>query len=79
MSIKQKKLNQLDIQIIDRKDYLAQIERDIELATTEGNNQLLLIRGELDGLDREKARLMKLLYSLEQDIRDKRHIVESLV
>ena len=65
---KQDKLNSLDDQIRERKAYLDTIERDIEAVSTAGNNQLFIIRGEMDELEREKARLLQQKYDLEQQI-----------
>ncbi len=66
-------------QIADRKAYLVIIERDIEAVTLEGNNKLLYIKGEIDSLEREKARLMRLNFRLLQTIREHQSIVDTLV
>lgn len=73
---KQDKLNSLDDQIRERKAYLDTIERDIEAVSTAGNNQLFIIRGEMDELEREKAKLLQQKYDLEQQIRENRRRLE---
>lgn len=73
---KQDKLNSLDDQIRERRAYLDTIERDIEAVSTAGNNQLFIIRGEMDELEREKAKLLQQKYDLEQQIRENRRRLE---
>lgn len=74
---KQDKLSSLDDQIRERKAYLDTIERDIEAVSTAGNNQLFIIRGEMEELEREKARLLQQKYDLEQQIRENRRRLET--
>ncbi len=71
------KLKQLKELIKDRKEYLDTIERDILEVTTAGNNQLLMIHGELQVLENEKADLLKQNYALEQYIRENQLLADS--
>lgn len=73
---KQQKLSDLNEAVKERKAYLETIERSIEDVTTAGNNQLLNIQAEIDGLERERARLLKLNYGLEQKIRENKRLAE---
>lgn len=73
---KQNKLSDLDDLIRERKAYLDTIERDIEAVSNAGNNQLFIIRGEMESLEREKAHLMKQNYELLQRIRENKHLAE---
>ncbi len=71
------KLKQLKELIKERKEYLDTIERDILEVTTAGNNQLLMIHGELQVLENEKADLLKQNYALEQYIRENQLLADS--
>ncbi len=73
---KQRKLSDIDELIRERKAYLDTIERDIEAVSTAGNNQLFIIRGEMEVLEREKAGLMKQNYELLQCIRENKRLAE---
>jgi hypothetical protein len=75
--VKQEKQQQLNQQISDRKAYLDTIERDIEAVTTAGNNQLFIIRGEMEELEHKKAELLQQNYRLEQRIRENHRLLES--
>lgn len=73
-----KQQNRFNDQIKDRKDYLKQIEHEIEEVTTAGNNKLLVLHGEIDVIERKKATLLKENLELEQKIRENRAIVDSI-
>jgi uncharacterized protein YoxC len=68
-------LKTLNEEIRERSDYLRQINADIEAVTEAGNNQLLLIRAEIEGLEREKAGLLKRNLQLDQQIREKSTLI----
>lgn len=68
--------SKLKQQIKERKDYLSTIERDIELVTTAGNNQLLIIHGQIEVQETRKASLLKECYGLEQRIRELKILAE---
>ena len=74
---KQQKLNDYGETIAERKAYLEQVERDIEAVSNAGNNQLFIIRGEMQELENQKAALLRQNYEIEQAIREKRRILES--
>lgn len=67
---KQRKLADLNEQIKERKAYLDQIEQDIEAVTTAGNNQLLVIHGQIEVQESRKAALLRENFTLEQRIRE---------
>jgi len=67
---KQRKLADLNEQIKERKAYLDQIEQDIEAVTTAGNNQLLIIHGQIEVQESRKAALLRENFALEQRIRE---------
>lgn len=67
---KQRKLVDLNEQIKERKAYLDQIEQDIEAVTTAGNNQLLVIHGQIEVQESRKAALLRENFTLEQRIRE---------
>jgi uncharacterized protein YoxC len=71
----EQKLKTLNEEIRERSDYLRQINADIEAVTEAGNNQLLLIRAEIEGLEREKAGLLKRNLQLDQQIREKSTLI----
>lgn len=64
--------------IAERKAYLAQIEQDIEAVTLAGNDRLRDLMGEIDQADQERVRLLRLNYGLEQEIRERKHILAQL-
>lgn len=73
---KQQKLSDIEETIKERREYLATIERDIEAVTTAGNNQLLIIRGEIEMAEREKAQLLGQNYYWEQKLRENKRLAE---
>lgn len=73
---KQQKLSDIEETIKERRGYLATIERDIEAVTTAGNNQLLIIRGEIEMAEREKAQLLNQNYYWEQKVRENKRLAE---
>ena len=70
---------QLESAIVDRAAYLRQIERDIEEVTLAGSDRIRVLQGEIDSLEREKARLMKQLLGLNQQIRERKLVVVQIV
>lgn len=74
---KQQRFDDLGDTIADRKDYLLQIEQEIEAVSNAGNNQLFVIHGEIEQLNNQKAVLLRENYEIEQAIREKRRLLES--
>lgn len=68
---KQSQLKDLNKLIKDRKEYLAQIEKDILTATENGAYAMRDLQTEIVGLQDEKARLMRKNFELAQQIREK--------
>lgn len=60
----------LNSEIQERKRYLKQINDEIDLATENGAARLRDLVIEIDGCEREKARLLKQLLTLKQQIRE---------
>lgn len=66
----------LDQTIAERKAYLKQIEEQIDIVTLAGNDKIKDIQDEIEQLDQERARLLKLNFGIEQRIRENKHILE---
>lgn len=69
---KQQTLRQLDQTIRERREYLATIERDIEVATQTGAFALTEVQSEINVLNNEKARLLRQNLELAQSIRERK-------
>jgi len=78
MQTKQQKLNQLNKTIIERTEYLRSVEIQIEEVSNNGNNRLFDIQGQIDRAERELAGVMKRMFEIEQIIREKQNIADSL-
>lgn len=66
----------LEEEIRDRKAYLATIEEGILVATENGHNAIRDLLHETQNLEAERARLMKQLFSLRQDIREASKVLQ---
>lgn len=78
MQTKQQKLNQLNKTIIERTEYLRSVEIQIEEVSNNGNNRLFDIQGQIDRAEIELASVMKRMFEIEQIIREKQNIADSL-
>lgn len=63
-------LKALQQQVNERREYLSSLERDIEIATIAGADKIRELQGEIDELESERARLLRLALGYEQRIRD---------
>lgn len=64
--------------ILERKAYLAQIERDIESVTKAGSEKLQDVYREIEMAENEKAKLLQELFGIRQQIREHKTILSSL-
>lgn len=78
MQTKQQKLNQLNKTINERTTYLRSIEIQIEEISNNGNNRLFDIQGQIDRAEKDLACVMKRKFTIEQIIREKQNIADSL-
>jgi hypothetical protein len=75
---RQQLLRELNDTIRERRGYLDQLERNIEVVTISAADRMRELQGEIDEQENEKLRLMKQAFKLEQRIRDAKAIVQAL-
>lgn len=75
---RQQLLKEVNETIRERKEYLATLERNIEVATIAASDRIRELQGDVGELEDEKSRLLRLALGLEQRIRDAKVIVEAL-
>lgn len=75
MQTKQDKLNKLNDDIIARNEYLKSIEVQIEQFSEIANNKLFELHGQIDKAEKELAKVLKRSYEIDQQNREKLHIV----
>jgi len=75
MQTKQDKLNKLNDDIITRNEYLKSIEVQIEQFSEIANNKLFELHGQIDKAEKELAKVLKRSYEIDQQNREKLHIV----
>lgn len=66
----------IEEEIRDRRAYLATVEEGILVATENGYNAIRDLLHETQNLEAERARLMKQLFSLRQDIREASKVLQ---
>jgi predicted nucleic acid-binding Zn-ribbon protein len=74
---RQQRLKELNETIRERREYLEQTERNIEVMTIAAADSMRELQGDIDELENEKLRLMKQLFGLEQRIREAKTIVQA--
>lgn len=79
MMSKQSNLQEINQEIRERKQYLHTIESEIELASESGAAALRDLSIEVNALEKEKARLMKQLLVLKQEIQEAKNCENDLV
>lgn len=78
MQTRQQKLSQLNKTIVERTEYLKSIEIQIDEISNNGNNKLFELHSQIDKAENELAVVMKKKFELDQIIREKQNIADSL-
>ncbi len=73
-----KRLNQLNDDISERKSYLEQIEESIAIAERNGELAMRDLKAEIERLENKKARLMKELLAIKQEIEIAKHTLTAV-